>query len=237
VKQVFAYTIEQKCWKLLPNNIPDQDDASILNSVAIYSASFFSEVAAILVQAAGLDPTQLMDTLTQKFQEAAAEAANFLTEAGYSFSSWINTMEDFFGIKLDFSCIAELSNGGPYELTLVDSGITSGNYEIPPPQTIAPGELVRFWLKDPKRSPHGAQGWVQYSYIDSNGATQSVTFAYDCPTGVYSNSVTITPGSPFNFYTQSGKFSSSNWGGMNSVKGSGHPLYIAFVWGNVPPPP
>jgi hypothetical protein len=145
-------------------------------------------------------------------------------------------MEDFFGINLDFSCMIELSNGGPYELTLDNLGVTYGNYKIPPPQTIAPGEVVRFWLEDPKPSIHGAQGWVQYSYTDSNNTTQSVTFNYDCPTGFYSNSVTITRGSPFNFYTQSGSFSSSNWGGINTVKGSGHPLFIAFVWGSVSPP-
>jgi UDP-2,3-diacylglucosamine pyrophosphatase LpxH len=220
-----------------PNKIPAQDDTLILNGIATYSTAFFSQVVANLAKAAGLDPTTLMNTLTHAFQEAAAEAANFLTQAGYAFADWINSVERFFGINLDFSCIAAVSNGGPYALTLGDVGIITGDYLIPPPQTILPGEEVRFWLKDPKPSIHGAQGWVQYTYVDSNNSQHAVQFNYDCPTGFYSNSVSITPaGSPFNFYTQSGSFSSSNWSRMNDVKGSGHPLYIGVVWGNSPPP-
>jgi hypothetical protein len=58
----------------------------ILKSVSIYGSAFFSQVVANLAKAAGLEATQLLSTLAQKFMEAAATAANFLTQAGYSFS-------------------------------------------------------------------------------------------------------------------------------------------------------
>ena len=169
-------------------------------------------------------------------QSVTIYSANFVTQAGYSLASWISSLVGFFGFNLDFSCIIELYNAGPYELMLTNSGITYGSYVIPPPQTIQPGETVRFWLKDPKPSIHGAQGLVQYSWTDSNNNTQAVQFNFDCPTGSYPNSVSMTPGSPFNFYTQSGTTPSSNWGSMNRVQEGGHPLYVAFVWGTVQPP-
>jgi hypothetical protein len=219
-----------------PNTIPDANATMILNSVSIYASAFFSQVVANLAKATGIDATQLLSTLAQKFLEPAAAVANFLTQAGYSFSSWISSVETVLGINLDFSCIIEFVNSGPYTLTLINSATIYGSYVIPPPPTIRPGQTIPFWLKDPKPSIHGAQGWVSYTYTDSNNRTYAVTFNYDCPTGFFSNTVSITPGSPFNFYAQSGNYSPGGWGRLNSVPGSGHPLYVAFIWGINPLP-
>ncbi|HMD43338.1 MAG TPA: hypothetical protein VKH45_09705 [Candidatus Acidoferrum sp.] len=219
-----------------PNTIPDANATMIVNSVSIYASAFFSQIVANLAKSTGIDATQLLSMLAQKFLEPAAAAANFLTQAGYSFSSWISSVETVLGINLDFSCIIEFVNSGPYTLTLTNSAIIYGGYLIPPPPTIGPEQTIRFWLKDPKPSIHGAQGWVSYTYTDSNNQIHAVTFNYDCPTGFFSNTVSITPGSPFNFYAQSGNYSPGGWGRLNSVPGSGHPLYVAFIWGINPPP-
>jgi UDP-2,3-diacylglucosamine pyrophosphatase LpxH len=219
-----------------PNSIPATSADMILNSVSIYGSAFFSQAVANLGKAAGVDASQLLGTLVQKFQDAAASASNFLTQAGYSFSSWMSSLEGVLGINLNYSCVIEICNGGPYTLILVDTGTNYGDYVVAPPTTIVPGQIVRYWLKDPKPSFHGAQGWVKYSYVDFNKQSHTSTFSYDCPTGVYLNTVSVTPGTPLNFYTQSGTYSSGGWGPLNRVQTLGHPLYVAFVWGIVPPP-
>src|SRR6516164_9290798 len=143
-----------------PNTIPDANATTILNSVSIYASAFFSQVVANLAKAASIDAAQLLSTLTQKFSEAVGVVANFLTQAGYAFSNWISSVETVLGINLDFSCIIEFVNSGPYTLTLTNSAIIYGSYVIPPPPRIGPGQTIRFWLRDPKPSLHGAEGSV-----------------------------------------------------------------------------
>jgi hypothetical protein len=91
----------------------------------------------------------------------------------------------------------------------------------------------RFWLKDPKPSLFGADGWAQYYYVDSANNRHSVMFIYACPTGWASNIAVTLP--PFNFYTKSGSVN-SGWSGINQIITGGHPLFVAFVYGNTPAP-
>jgi UDP-2,3-diacylglucosamine pyrophosphatase LpxH len=218
-----------------PNTVGDQAAATIGRAFAIYSEEFFANVIASLAKLFGIDISSVMRTLTDGFRVALDAVSQFVTNAGYTFASWINGIADFISEVLDFSCVIEISNrGGPYELVRDSFGVGRGNWAVEPPQTIPAGGVGRFWLKDPKPSPYGSDGWARYSYVDSSGTQQSVRFDFNDPTGLASNAAKSSS-SAFNFYTKSGSVNSA-WGGMNQVFTGGHPFYVAFVWGNAPLP-
>jgi hypothetical protein len=99
--------------------------------------------------------------------------------------------------------VIEISNlGGPYELVLDSSGVGHGNWAVEPPQTIPAGGAGRFWLRDPKPSPYGSDGWVKYAYVDSSGTRQTVQFDFSDPTG-WDPNVAKVFSSAFNFYVAS----------------------------------
>jgi Domain of unknown function (DUF4474) len=218
-----------------PNTVGDQAAAAIGRSFAIYSAEFFENVIANLANLFGITVSDAIRALTEGFHLALDAASQFITNAGYTFASWINGVADFISEVLDFSCVIEISNrGGPYELTLANYGVGQGNWAVLPPQTIPAGGLGRFWLKDPKPSPFGSDGWVFYSYVDSSGIRQEVQFAFSDPTGFSSNTASNSS-RDFNFYTKSGNVNSA-WSPPNIVITGGHPFYVAFAWGNAPLP-
>jgi hypothetical protein len=217
-----------------PNTIPDTAIATIMNAVAIYSWDFFAQTVANLANIAGLNAYTVIDGLAKAFGIGIDVATDLAAQAGYTFSNWVGAVESFLGVNLDFSCIVEISNrGGPYDLILENHRIIQGHYAVPPPNRISAGRVVRFWLKDPKPSPFGADGWAQYYYIDSANNRHSITFTYDCPTGVYPNIAAAS--APFNFYTKSGSIN-SGWSGINQITQWGHPLFVAFVYGIAPAP-
>jgi UDP-2,3-diacylglucosamine pyrophosphatase LpxH len=218
-----------------PNTVGDQAAAAIGRSFAIHSAEFFENVIANLANLFGITASDAIRTLTEGFRMALDAASQFVTNAGYTFASWINGVADFISEVLDFSCVIEISNrGGPYELVRDSLGVGHGDWAVEPPQTIPAGGVGRFWLKDPKPSPYGSDGWVRYSYVDSSGTQQSVRFDFNDPTGFASNEAKSSS-SAFNFYTKSGSVNSA-WSAMNTVTAGGHPFYVAFVWGNAPLP-
>jgi hypothetical protein len=218
-----------------PNTVGDQAAATIAGSFAIYSEEFFANVTANLARLGGIDGSSVIRTLTEGFRVALDAASQFVTNAGYTLAEWIGALENFINRALDFSCVIEISNqGGPYQLVREDYGVVYGDWAVVPPETIPPGRVGRFWLKDPKPSIHGADGWASYSYVDASGTPQVVRFTFDCPTGFDPNAAASSSGA-FNFYTKSGDVTSP-WGAMNSVVSWGHPLYVAFVWGNAPLP-
>jgi hypothetical protein len=217
-----------------PNNIPDASLSTILNAVSIFSLDFFTKAVADLANVAGINAYSLIDNLTQAFNIGVSEATDIATQAGYTFSNWVGAVENFLGVNLDFSCIVEISNkGGPYDLIFDVDGINQGKYAVSPPSRISAGRMVRFWLQNSTPSPYGADGWVQYHYIDSANVRNSVKFTYVCPTGTASNAASVS--APFSFYTKSGSASSA-WSGMNQVISGGHPLFVGFVYGNAPAP-
>jgi hypothetical protein len=112
--------------------------------------------------------------------------------------------------------------------------VRSGTWGVPPPETIPVGGAGRFWLKDPKPSLSGSDGWVQYSYVDSSGVKQTVQFDFSDPTG--SANTASRSSSAFSFYTKSGSVNSL-WSARNQVTTGGHPFYVVFVWGNASLPP
>jgi hypothetical protein len=218
-----------------PNTIPNSALAKIMNAVGIYSLDFFAQAVANLAKIAGRDANSVINGLVQAFKIGIDEATDLAAQAGYTFSNWVGSVENALGINLDFSCVVEISNRGcPYDLILEDHRINQGYYAVPPPNRISVGRMARFWLKDPKPSPLGADGWVQYYYIDSANNKHSVKFTYACPFAAWDPNVAATS-APFNFYTKSGSIN-SGWSRINQIITGGHPLFVAFVYGNAPAP-
>jgi hypothetical protein len=218
-----------------PNTVGDEAAATIGHAFAIYSEAFFAAVVASLGNLLGQSVTAIIRTLSEGFNIALDAASTFITDAGYTLAAWIDGIGQWINEVLDFSCVIEISNrGGPYELTRESYAIGHGDWAVVPPDRIAPGGVGRFWLKDPKPSFDGSDGSATYSYVDSGGAKQFVTFRFNDPTGLSSNTASSSSGA-FNLYAKSGNVA-SNWNGLNSVPGGGHPLYVAFVWGTSTPP-
>jgi hypothetical protein len=187
-----------------------------------------------LANSRGLNANDVINGLAQAFRIGIDVATDLAAQAGYVFSNWIGSVERALGINLDFSCIVEISNkGGQYDLILENHRINQGNYAVRPPDRIGSGRVGRFWLQDPKGTPLGADGWAQYYYVDSANNRHSVKFTYACPTG-WDPNVAATS-APFNFYTKSGSVNSA-WSGINQIITGGHPLFVAFVYGNTPAP-
>jgi hypothetical protein len=218
-----------------PNTVGDQAAATIGQAFAIYGEEFFASVIANLASLAGIDLSSAVQALTQGFEMALDAASQFVTNAGYTFASWVSGLGDIISEAFDFSCVIEISNrGNPYDLSRDSYGIGHGNWGVEPPETIPAGGVGRFWLRDNKPSVDGSDGWVRYAYVDSSGSRQVVEFDFNDPTG-WSSNAAQTSSSAFNLYTKSGSVNSA-WSGMNSVTTGGHPFYVAFVWGSAPIP-
>jgi UDP-2,3-diacylglucosamine hydrolase len=220
-----------------PNTVGDQAAATIGRAFAIYSAEFFKSVIASVAQQFGKTVAEAIRALSEGFNTALDEASRFITNAGYAFSSWINGLTSWLNELLDWSCVIEISNrGNVHDLVLDSSGIGHGNWAVEPPQTIPAGGTGRFWLRDPKGTNDGSDGWVRYRYVDSNGAQQTVRFDFNDPFYAWDSNAAKTSSGAFGFFTKSGSVT-SGWSSRNVVKTGGHPFYVTFVWGNAPLPP
>jgi UDP-2,3-diacylglucosamine pyrophosphatase LpxH len=219
-----------------PNTVGGQAAAVIGNSFAVYGEQFFSAAIANLARLFGIDLGSLVTTLTQKFAFALQTASEIVSNVGYALTAWVNGIESWLTNALDFSCVVEVSNqGGPYTLTLGSWHIGDGTWGIAPPQSIPPGGIGRFWLKDPKPSANGSDGWVSYTWVDSSGRQQSSTFTIADPTPFWASNVATTSNGQFGVFTKSGSVTNA-WGGRGSIATSGHPFFAAFVWGSGSPP-
>lgn len=178
-----------------PNTVGDLAAATIGRSFVIYSEELFANVIANLAQTFGIGIADAIRALTDGFSMALAAASQFVTNAGYTFASWIQGLGDLLNEALDFSCVIEISNrGSPYELVRDSNGIGRGNRAVEPPQRIPAGGVGRLWLKGPKPSPYGSDGWVRYAYTDSSGVRQIVRFDFTDPTGFASNEAKMSSG-------------------------------------------
>jgi hypothetical protein len=218
-----------------PNTVGDQAAAIVGSAFAIYSEEFFATVITNLANLLGTSVESVIRTLSERFNIALNAASKFITDAGYELETWIEGIGVWINEVLDFSCVIEISNrGGPYDLVRENYGIGHGNWVVEPPERIARGGVGRFWLRDPKPSFDGSDGWATYSYVDSGSTKRFVTFSFNDPTGLASNTASSSSGA-FNLYAKSGNIAST-WNSLNSVPGGGHPLYVVFVWGTPPPP-
>lgn len=223
-----------------PNTIPDTAVTTIMEAVAIYSPNFFAQAVVNLAKIAGRDPSSVISGIVEVFGIGIDVAADLVSQAGYEFSGWVGAAQSSLGINLDYSCIVEISaRNSPYDLILEGYGVKEvlgakkgGYYAVRPPYKVKAGGITRFWLKDRKPSPFGADGWAEYSYVDSANNRHFVKFTYACPTATSNVAATSAP---FNFYAKSDSVH-SGWNAINRIKERGHPLFVAFVYGNAPAP-
>ncbi|MGL5807153.1 MAG: metallophosphoesterase [Xenococcaceae cyanobacterium] len=123
----------------------------------------------------------------------------------------------------DYSSYVIIDNSnGKSDLNLKDYGEESGIYVVVPPQKIARGEIVKFWLQD-KPGICGSDGWAKYSCQGSE-----INLTYKCPTvtSLLSFSSMNNNCSGANFYTKS---AGNDWSELNKVTTSGHPFCVKFV--------
>lgn len=212
-----------------PNTVGDRAAAVIGRSFAIYSETFYASVIASHAQVAGISTASVIRLLTDGFDLSLAAASQFVTNADYTLESWFSGVQNAVDDALDFSCVVEITNRGPYELTRDSYRVDKGHYAIAPPERIPAGGSGRCWLRDPKPSVDGSAGSATYSWIDSNGNRHSSKFSFSDPTGFASNAAS-SGSSQFSLYTKSGN-ANGEWGSRNSVVTSGHPFFVAFVWG------
>jgi Domain of unknown function (DUF4474) len=219
-----------------PNTVGDQAAATIGSSFALYSEQFFASVLANLAKQFGVSVESAVRALTEGFGIALDAAAQFVNNVGYTLGQWIDGIGSFVDEALDFSCVVEISNrGGPFELVRLNHGAVSGSYAVLPPERIPPGGVGRCWLKDPKPSAFGSEGWVTYSYIDGSGVLRLVMFTFADPTGLSQNTVTVS-WPMFGFFTKSVNVNNA-WSTPNMNTPWGHPLFVTFSWGGAPTPP
>jgi len=161
-------------------------------------------------------------------------ATQAMTDAGFQLSEWIGTLEEQLGLRMDYSCRVQLTNTKTgSELIREDFGISPGRdgkpcgeYIVKPSERIAPGGIGRFWIRD-FPGVHGAEGWVQYAYIDSNRQKHVLRFEYGCPTGADKNYARAQP--PFTWTVREG--GNPNWTTDPQQPLPGrvlHPLTVAF---------
>ena len=221
-----------------PNGITGDKEHVISDFITQYGPAFFARVLAELSRNASKTAQELLAVLLTRFGRAHEEATKAITDAGYTLSEWIGSLENSLGLRMDYSCRVQVENAGnQYELIRDNfavspgrEGTPCGEYIVKPPETIAPGGTGRFWIRD-FPGVHGAEGWVTYYYIDSNRQKHSFRLTYGCPTGFDSNYASAQP--PFNVWLKvrdiNSKWGKDPNGGQPPMQR--HPLTVAFVWG------
>jgi Domain of unknown function (DUF4474) len=226
-----------------PNGITGDKEHVISDYITQYGPAFFARVLAELSKNASKTAQELLGVLLTRFGHAYDEATKAITNAGYTLSEWIGSLEEHLGLRMDFSCRVQVENAGnQYELVRENFGVSPGRdgnpcgqYIVNPPEKISPGGTGRFWIRD-FPGVHGAEGWVGYYYIDSNRQKHSFRFFYGCPTGFDKNYAKAQP--PFNAWLKEGNIS-SNWEkeAQQLLPGKKlHPLTVDFVWGQIARP-
>lgn len=214
-----------------PNTVGDQAAAVIGHAFAIYGEEFFLSVIANLANGIGRAVSDVVNLFTQEFQVALDAASQLVSQAGYALASWVQGIGNFITHAFDFSCVVEISNqGNSFELVRSDLGTDHGSWSIEPPERIPPGSVGRCWLN---QDADGSAGWVKYAWTDGSGRLQEAKFAFADP--VFSSNAASCSSSSFTLFTKSWDVG-NNWGNRGDVTGSGHPFFVAFVWGQGSPP-
>jgi hypothetical protein len=222
-----------------PNKITGELEGKISDYITQYGQAFFAQVVANLSKQANRAIQELLGVLSMRFTRAYDEATKAITNAGYTLSDWIGSLEERLGLRMDFSCRVQIENSGPTEhsvrtaLIREDFGAHHGQYIVNPPERIAPGEIGRFWIRDLPGAV-GSEGWVTYSYKPLQGdAKFTQRFEYGCPTELQRPSDNFARAQPTGYSPWVKAGDMTNW--EREAK-KGHPLTVAFVVGNVAKP-
>jgi hypothetical protein len=228
-----------------PNKITGDLERTISDYITQYGSAFFTQVVANYFKQANRAVKELLGVLMTRFGSAYDEATKAITNAGYTLSEWIGSLEEQLGLRMDFSCRVQIENSGPTEhsvrteLIREDFGAKCGKYMVNPPERIAPGEIGRFWIRDYSMSGgiagfSGSEGWVTYSSTPMQGGPKSTQrFEYGCPTKLQSPSDNYARAQPTGYSPWVKAGDMTNWQREAKV---GHPLTVAFVVGNVAKP-
>jgi hypothetical protein len=218
-----------------PNNDPNQVNAEFLTVAGLgllRLADSFGMIACQLAVQIGRDLASVVTGLVDGLSVAASVIEQWWSGVEQAFGTWVNEIENYLGLPLNFSCYVEIDNTrGASDLVLTGSNAVHGSYVVGPPAWIPKGMLARLILQDPKPSIHGAEGSVTYRYADASLAMKSVTFSYDDPTGFYSNQASSSQAEWVTF----AKSEDPNRAWSRSVPSGGHPLYVAYVIGGGQP--
>jgi hypothetical protein len=216
-----------------PNRITGEAERKVIDYINQFGPAFFVQAVGTLFRQQNKPAAELLNTLEQGFRIARDQAAQAVTNAGYTFSEWIGSVESLvraMGLAFDFSCSVQIENFGPTEhsvrteLKREDYAALSGEYVVHPPEKIPPGGIGRFWIRP---DMNGAAGWVNYSSKTASGDPLPIQhFEFGCPTFDRDNFARAQP-TGYSPWMKSGTM--TNW--ARDVK-RGHPLAVAFVIGN-----
>jgi hypothetical protein len=218
-----------------PNNDPNVVQAEFLSVAGLgllHLADYFGLAVCQLAVGIGQGMSSVVTALTEGFGVAASTVEGWLSGVSQTFAAWVDAIESYFGLPLDFSCYVEIDNTkGASDLVLSGHTATYGSYVVGPPSWIPQGTVARLVLKDPKPSWHGSQGTVTYNYSDATLAMRTVMFSFECPTGFYDNKAASSQAG----WACYAKSSNPNNQWSTSVPGGGHPLFVGYVTGGGPP--
>ena len=129
-----------------PNGITGDREQEFLDCITQYGPAFFARVVAELASKASKTAQELLVVLSTRFGGAYEEATKAITDAGYTLSEWIGSLEEDLGLRMDYPCRVEIDNGGnQYELIRESFDVTQakfppgrcGQYIVNPPEKIA----------------------------------------------------------------------------------------------------
>ncbi len=218
-----------------PNNDPNDVQAAFLSVAGLgllHLVDHFGLTVCQLALGDGKDMSAVVAALTNGFSVAASTVESWLSGVSQAFADWVNEIENYFHLPLDFSCYVEIDNTkGASDLVLTGSSASSGTYKVAPPSWIPQGTIARAVLQDPKPSIHGSAGNATYNYCDANLAMKTVMYSYECPTGFYPNKAASSQ-ADWACFAKSGN-PNNQW--SPSVPSGGHPLFVGYVKGGGQP--
>jgi hypothetical protein len=220
-----------------PNNDPNDVQAEFLSVVGLgllRLVDYYGRAASQLAIELGKDISTVVTALTDVFGVAASTVEGWLSGVSQAFATWVNDIERYLGLGLDFSCYVAIDNTkGASDLLLTAQTAASGPYVLGPPTWIPKGTVGRLVLRDPKPSVFGSEGTVTYDYSDVNFAMSTVVFSFACPTGFNDNEA-ASDKTAWKCFAKSGD-PDGTW--STTVPGGGHPLFVDYVTSGQPRPP
>lgn len=217
-----------------PTNDPNDVQADFLSVVGLgllRLTDHYGRAASQLAIELGQDIASIVTALGDAFGVAASTVEGWLGGASQAFATWVDDIERYLGLGLDFSCYVEIDNtNGASDLLLSGQTVTHGTYVLAPPAWVPKGTVGRLVLRDPKPSVFGSEGTVTYTYCDASFAMKTVVLSFACPTGFDPNRA-ASDEAAWTCFAKSGD-PAAGW--SRTVPGGGHPLFVDYVTSGQP---
>jgi UDP-2,3-diacylglucosamine pyrophosphatase LpxH len=220
----------------LPSNDPNDVVAEFLNVAGLailHLAEHLGQVVCRLaVDVLKWAFSSIVQALGDAFKVAASVVAGWLSAVSQAFATWVDEIEKFLGLPLDYSCYVVIDNRkGASDLVLTGHTATEGTYVVGPPRWIAKGTVARLVLKDPKPTWNGSEGTVTYKYSDAKFNMKTVKFSYECPFGP-DNKAASSPAADWACFAKSAD-PRNPWSTKVPTRNS--PLFVGYVTGGGQP--